>query len=47
VRRIPTADGSIFVRPAMLRNLSPYHTLVLIGGKRFHRSAFVDVIGDY
>jgi iron complex outermembrane receptor protein len=43
VRRIPTADGSIFVRPASLRNLSPDHTLVLVGGKRFHRSAFVDV----
>jgi iron complex outermembrane recepter protein len=43
VRRIPTADGSIFVRPATLRNLSPDHTLILINGKRFHRSAFVDV----
>ena len=43
VRRIPTADGSIFVRPATLRNLSPDHTLVLVNGKRFHRSAFVDV----
>jgi iron complex outermembrane recepter protein len=43
VRRIPTADGSIFVRPATLRNLSPDHTLVLINGRRFHRSAFVDV----
>jgi iron complex outermembrane receptor protein len=43
VRRIPTADGSIFVRPATLRNLSPDHTLVLVDGKRFHRSAFVDV----
>lgn len=43
VRRIPTADGSIFVRPASLRNLSPDHTLVLVDGKRFHRSAFVDV----
>lgn len=43
VRRIPTADGTIFVRPATLRNLSPDHTLVLVNGKRFHRSAFVDV----
>jgi iron complex outermembrane receptor protein len=43
VRRIPTSDGSIFVRPATLRNLSPDHTLVLVNGKRFHRSAFVDV----
>lgn len=43
VRRLPTSDGSIFVRPASLRNLSPDHTLVMINGKRFHRSAFVDV----
>ena len=43
VRRLPTSDGSIFVRPASLRNLSPDHTLVLVNGKRFHRSAFVDV----
>ena len=43
MRRIPTSDGTIFVRPASLRNLSPDHTLVLVNGKRFHRSAFVDV----
>lgn len=43
VKRTPPADGSIFVRPAALRNLSPDHTLVLVNGKRFHRSAFVDV----
>ncbi|HEY0686123.1 MAG TPA: TonB-dependent receptor [Steroidobacter sp.] len=43
VRRLPTSDGSIFVRPASLRNLSPDHTLVMVNGKRFHRSAFVDV----
>ncbi len=46
VRRIPTADGNIFVRPATLRNLSPDHTLVLVNGKRFHRSAFVDIAGS-
>src|SRR5687768_8314455 len=43
VRRLPTNDGAIFVRPASLRNLSPDHTLVMVNGKRFHRSAFVDV----
>jgi iron complex outermembrane recepter protein len=45
VRRIPTDDGAIFVRPASLRNLSPDHTLVLLNGKRYHRSAFVDITG--
>lgn len=46
VRRIPTGDGNIFVRPATLRNLSPDHTLVLVNGKRLHRSAFVDIAGN-
>ena len=39
VQRLPMADGQIFVRPAQLRNLSPDHTLVLVNGKRRHRSA--------
>jgi iron complex outermembrane recepter protein len=43
VRRLPLSDGAIFVRPATLRGLSPDQTLVLINGKRLHRSAFVDV----
>jgi iron complex outermembrane receptor protein len=43
VRRLPLNDGAMFVRPATLRALSPDHTLVLINGKRFHRSAFIDV----
>lgn len=43
VKRLPLADGAIFVRPAALRGLSPDQTLVLINGKRRHRSAFVDV----
>ena len=46
VRRIPTGDGNIFVRPATLRNLSPDHTLVLVNGKRVHRSSFVDIAGN-
>jgi iron complex outermembrane recepter protein len=43
VKRLPLSDGAIFVRPAALRNLSPDQTLVLVNGKRWHRSAFVDV----
>ena len=39
VQRLPLNDGLIFVRPARLRNLSPDHTLVLVNGKRRHRSA--------
>lgn len=41
VQRLPTSDGLQFVRPATLRNLSPDQTLVLVNGKRFHRSAFL------
>jgi len=41
VQKLPTSDGLQFIRPATLRNLSPDQTLVLINGKRFHRSAFL------
>ncbi|MEW5688315.1 MAG: TonB-dependent receptor [Pseudomonadota bacterium] len=41
VQRLPTSDGLQFIRPATLRNLSPDQTLVLLNGKRFHRSAFL------
>ncbi|WP_127566123.1 TonB-dependent receptor plug domain-containing protein [Glycocaulis alkaliphilus] len=41
VQRLPLGDGQIFVRPARLRSLSPDQTLVLINGKRRHRSAFL------
>lgn len=41
VQRLPMADGQVFVRPATLRALSPDHTLVLINGKRRHRSALL------
>lgn len=41
VQKLPTSDGLQFVRPATLRNLSPDQTLVLLNGKRFHRSAFL------
>jgi len=41
VQRLPLNDGLIFVRPATLRGLSPDHTLVLLNGKRRHRSALL------
>ncbi len=41
VQRLPMNDGMAFVRPATLRALSPDHTLVLINGKRRHRSALL------
>lgn len=45
VQRLPLNDGLIFVRPARLRNLSPDHTLVLVNGKRRHRSALLGFSG--
>lgn len=42
-QRFPIADGTAFVRPANLRNLPPDETLVLINGKRRHRSALVNL----
>lgn len=41
IQRLPMADGQVFVRPATLRNLSPDQTLVLLNGKRLHRSALL------
>lgn len=41
VKRLPSSDGLQFVRPASLDGLSPDMTLVMINGKRFHRSAFL------
>jgi iron complex outermembrane recepter protein len=38
-------DASAFVRPATLRGLPPDQILVLINGKRMHRSALVQVAG--
>ena len=37
----PIADAATIVRPASLRNLSPEHTLVLLNGKRRHRSSVI------
>jgi iron complex outermembrane recepter protein len=45
VQRLPSADGSSFVRPARLRGLSPDQTLVLINGRRMHRSAMLGARG--
>lgn len=45
VQRLPAADGLAFVRPATLRGLSPDQTLVLVNGKRYHRSALLGTRG--
>ncbi|GAA0539648.1 iron complex outermembrane receptor protein [Rhizomicrobium palustre] len=45
VKRLPSSDGTQFIRPASLNNLSPDMTLVLVNGKRFHRSAFLGANG--
>ncbi len=39
-----TGDGSAFVRPTSLRGTAPDQTLVLINGKRRHRSALVQFL---
>lgn len=44
VQRLPMFDGAAFVRPATLRGLSPDQTLVLINGKRRHRSAYISIL---
>ena len=36
-----TGDGSAFVRPTSLRGMAPDQTLVLVNGKRRHRSALL------
>ncbi|WP_115717539.1 TonB-dependent receptor plug domain-containing protein [Gallaecimonas mangrovi] len=45
VQTQPLDDGSSFVRPAELRGLAADETLVLINGKRYHRSALVQLSG--
>ena len=37
----PISDAATISRPANLRNLAPDHTLVLVNGKRRHRSAII------
>lgn len=41
----PINDASTLVRPANLRGMSSDHTLVLINGKRRHRSAVITFLG--
>jgi iron complex outermembrane receptor protein len=45
VQRLPAADGQAFVRPATLRGLSADETLVLVNGKRYHRTALLGTRG--
>src|SRR5262245_25305923 len=45
VQQQPSANGQQFVRPARLRGLSPDQTLVLVNGKRFHRSSLISIRG--
>lgn len=44
VQRLPLSETTSFIRPARLRNLSSDHTLVLINGKRQHRTAGITSI---
>lgn len=41
----PISDAATLVRPANLRGLAPDSTLVLINGKRRHRSAVISFLG--
>lgn len=41
----PINDASTLIRPANLRGMSSDHTLVLINGKRRHRSAVITFLG--
>ena len=41
----PISDAATLVRPASLRNLSHDHTLILVNGKRRHRSSVVAWFG--
>lgn len=45
VGRNAISDGSTFVRPPTLRGLPPDQTLILVNGKRRHRSALVQLGG--
>jgi len=46
VQRFPIDDGATFVRPPTLRGMSADKILVLVNGKRRHRSALVQLNGD-
>ncbi|MDB6167576.1 MAG: putative TonB dependent receptor [Verrucomicrobia bacterium] len=45
VQRLPLSETTSFIRPARLRSLSSDHTLVLINGKRQHRTAGITAAG--
>ena len=42
----PISDAATIVRPANLRNLAPDHTLILVNGKRRHRSPVITWLGN-
>ncbi|MBX3706220.1 MAG: TonB-dependent receptor [Pseudomonadales bacterium] len=42
----PISDAATLIRPAKLRGLPPDSTLVLVNGKRRHRSAVIAFLGD-
>ena len=46
VNQHPLSQGATFVRPANLRGLPPDATLVLVNGKRRHRSAVIGLSAD-
>ncbi|RMH46017.1 MAG: TonB-dependent receptor, partial [Gammaproteobacteria bacterium] len=41
----PISDAATLVRPANLRGLPPDNTLILVNGKRRHRSAVITFLG--
>lgn len=41
VQKLALSDGLQFIQPVRIRGLSPDQTLVLVNGKRFHRTAFL------
>lgn len=45
VSTIPIDDAATLVRPANLRGLPPDNTLILVNGKRRHRSAVITFLG--
>ncbi len=46
VKRLPASDGPEFVQPVSLDGLSPDFTLLLLNGKRFHNSGFIETSGN-
>ena len=42
----PISDAATVVRPANMRGLAPDHTLVLVNGKRRHRSSVITWLGN-